>query len=122
MQEAIARAIVGLRATDVTVSSPSDTSVDVQILTEMLASSPTAAEVESVLATSEFIDALNSAGAGVVVTHVRNVYRLRMLVGQPPPPPAEPPDYGSPLTPRARKLAASLEVMALEGSPRSTKQ
>ncbi len=46
----------------------------------------------------------------------------RQLPAPPPTPPAEPPDYGSPLTPRARKLAASLEVMALEGSPRSTKQ
>ena len=92
LQETIAGAIVGLRATDVTLTSPSDTSVDVQILTEMLASSPTAGEVESVITTNEFIHSLNSAGAGVVVTHVRNVYRLRTLVGpKPPPPPAEAP-------------------------------
>ena len=55
LQETIAGAIVGLRATDVTLTSPSDTSVDVQILTEMLASSPTAGEVESVITTNEFI-------------------------------------------------------------------
>jgi len=92
LQSVIASAL-GMRVSDVLVTSSDSTSIDVTVFVGLFPGSPNASAIAAMVASSSFINTLNAAQVGVTISAVRNIIITRAVVSAPPPgtPPSTPP-------------------------------